>query len=106
MELSDYVVRVLLSLGVVLIILFLALPWVLKRLTGVKVLSGKGSFEVKKVTPLSKGIFIVELDIKGKTFVLCVSEKGADVIYREDGENSPSAGSSKPGGSRPDDTTR
>ncbi|MDQ7082639.1 MAG: hypothetical protein Q9N34_06580 [Aquificota bacterium] len=100
MDLTEYLIKVLLSLGVVILFLVLVLPLVLRRLfLGVRG-TGKGnSFEVKKVVPISRSVLLVELDIKGKTFILCVSERGADVIYREDG-TSPHTPSGR-GGPRP-----
>jgi hypothetical protein len=88
MDLAQYLVKVLVSLGLVLLVLVFVLPLVLRRFfLGVRG-TGKGeSFEVRKVVPISRGVFIVELDIKGRTYILCVSERGADVIYREDGSS-------------------
>jgi flagellar biogenesis protein FliO len=84
MELTQYLIKVVLSLLVVLGIILFLLPLLLRKGLGFRGAPGKGSFEIKKVSPIAKNVFIVELDIKGRTFVLCVSEKGADVIYRED----------------------
>jgi flagellar biogenesis protein FliO len=97
MELTQYLIKVLLSLGLVLLIILLGLPYLMKRLTGIRGAGGKGSFEVKKVQPLTRSVFIAEVEIKGKTVVLVVGEKGADVIYREDDKDTgggPSAGHS------------
>ncbi len=101
MDLAQYLVKLLVSLGVVLIVLVLVLPYVIKKFFfGVKGFGKEGHFEVRKVVPLSKGVLIVELEIRGKTFILCVSEKGADVIYREDGsppDSGPGRGGPSPG---------
>ncbi len=99
MELSDYLLRLGLSLAVVLIALFVLLPFFLKRFTGFRGSGGKGSFEIKKVSPIARNVFIVELEVKGKTILLCVSERGADVIYREDGVGSSAPDISGSGGS-------
>ncbi len=99
MELSDYLLRLGLSLAVVLIALFVLLPFFLRRFTGFRGSGGKGSFEIKKVSPIAKNVFIVELEVKGKTILLCVSEKGADVIYREDGVDPSAPDISGSGGS-------
>ncbi len=107
MDLTEYLVKILLSLGIVILALVLVLPVVLRRfLLGVRGVGKGESFEVKKVVPISKSVFLIELDIKGKTYILCVSEKGADVIYREDG-TSPHTPSGR-GGPRPGegDTSR
>lgn len=85
MDLAEYLIKLLVSLGVVLLILVLLLPFLVRRFFfGVKGFGKGGSFEVRKVVPISRSVFIVELDVKGKTLILCVSERGADVIYRED----------------------
>ena len=99
MELSEYLVKVFLSLIVVVVAIVFLLPLVLRKSMGLKGFGGKGSFELKKVSPITKNVFIVELEVKGKTIVLCVGEKGADVIYREDGTGSDSRGSAGSGGS-------
>jgi flagellar biogenesis protein FliO len=108
MELAEYLLKLVLSLAVVLAALFLLLPLLLKKFTGLRGFGGKGSFEVKKVSPLSRNIFIVELEVKGKTILLCVSERGADVIYREDDGDSPAPNSSgsDSSGSGAGDTSR
>jgi len=111
MDFTEYLIKVLLSLLVVLAILILLLPYLLKRFVGLKGLGGKGSFEIKKVSPIAKNVFIVELEIKEKTYVLVVGEKGAEVIYREDdkgSDTSPDARSGSPSsgkGNPPDRTT-
>lgn len=88
MDLVDYLIRVVISLLLVVVALLLLLPTILRRFT--KGLGGKGSFEIKKVSPISKNLFVVELEIKGKVYILVVGEKGADVIYREDDKDTPS----------------
>lgn len=82
---TEYLLKLLVSLGIVILIVVLFLPFFLRRFYPLKG-KGKGSFEVKKIAPLSKDVYIVELEIKGKTFVLCVSPKGADLIYRDEDE--------------------
>ena len=97
MDLLEYLLRVLISLGVVVALILLALPYILRRLTGLRTFTGKGSFEVKKIQPLTRSVHLAEIEIKGKTFVILFSDKGADVIYREDDKDNPS-----PAGSRGD----
>ncbi len=99
MELSDYILKVVVSLLIVLIVVFAVLPLILRKSIGFRGFSGKGSFEIKKVSPVAKNIFIVELEIKGNTYVLCVSEKGADVIYKEDDKDNNSSSFPKSSGS-------
>ncbi len=104
MDFWDYLLRIGVSLIVVIVLILVALPFIIRRFGGIDKLSGKGNFEIKKVSPIAKGIYIVELEIKGKTVVLCVSDKGADVIYRED-DNAVAPGSGSNGDST-NDTTR
>ncbi len=94
MELSEYILKVALSLVIVILAVVFLLPFILRKSMGLRGFGGKGSFEVKKVSAVAKNVFIVELEIKGRTFVLCVSEKGADVIYREDEYKSPPSSTS------------
>ncbi len=89
MDLGEYLLKLVLSLAAVLAALFLLLPLLARKLMGIRGSGGKGSFEIRKVSPVAKNVFIVELDVKGKTVLLCVSEKGADVIYREDDRDHP-----------------
>ncbi len=88
MDFLEYLLRVLISLGVVVALILLALPYILRRLTGIRTFTGKGSFEVKKIQPLTRSVHLAEIEIKGKTFVILFSDKGADVIYREDDKDS------------------
>ncbi len=90
---TDYLLKLLVSLGVVLLAIVFLLPLFLRRFYPIRG-KGKGSFEVKKIAPLTKDIYIVELEVKGKTFVLCVSPKGADLIYRDEDEKSANSFSS------------
>ena len=90
MDLTGYLIKVVISLVIVLGAALILLPLILRRFMGIKGFGGKGSFEIRKVSPISKNIFVVELEIKGRTYVLVVGEKGTDVIYREDDKDNPS----------------
>ncbi len=107
MDFTEYIFKILFSLGVVLIFIFLLLPFLLKRISTLRGFSKEGSFKIKKVVTLSKNVFIVEMEVKGKTIILCVGERGADVIYREDDNSSfpdvpKSSGSGTGSGNSPD----
>ncbi len=91
MDLTGYLIKVVISLVIVLGAALILLPLILRRFMGIKGFGGKGSFEIRKVSPISKNIFVVELEIKGRTYVLVVGEKGTDVIYREDDKDNPSS---------------
>jgi len=102
MEFYEHALRVIVSLAVVVVIALLGLPYIARRFMGLKGMGSGDSFEVKKVLPLSKNVSLVELKVKGKTLLLVVGERGADVIYREDeGEGTrgsePASGSHRSG---------
>jgi len=84
------------------------IPLFVRRFTGLRGFGGKGSFEVKKVAPIARNVFIVEIEVKGRVILLCVSEKGADVIYREDDKDSspPNVSGSGGAGSGADNSPR
>ncbi len=84
MEISQYLLKVAISLLIVLLLILLLLPYLIRRLTGIRSFSGKGSFTLKKVQPIARNAHLVEIEVKGKTLLILISEKGADVIYRED----------------------
>ncbi len=87
MDFFDYLLKVFISLIIVLLLIFIVLPSVVPFLQRIR--WGKGFYEgenvkVKKVIPLAKNIFIAEIYVKDKLIVVCFTEKGADIIYRED----------------------
>ncbi len=87
MDFFDYLLKVFISLIIVLLLIFIVLPTVVPFLQRVR--WGKGFYDgenvkVKKVIPLAKNIFIAEIYVKDKLIVVCFTEKGADIIYRED----------------------
>ncbi len=87
MDFFDYLLKVIVSLVIVLLLIFIVLPAVVPFLQRIR--WGKGFYEgesvkVKKVIPLAKNIFIAEIYVKDKLIVVCFTEKGADIIYRED----------------------
>jgi len=87
MEFVEYLLRTALSLLIVVGAIVLILPILLRRFMGFRLTSKGGSFEVKKIHPIGRNVYIVELEVKGETLLLCVSEKNAEVIYRENGNN-------------------
>ena len=83
--------KVFVSLGIVLVLLLLILPHAgnyLLRYKGISTGSG-ASFRLVKVQPITRDVYIAELEIKGKTYILGISGKGIDVIYKEDDKESP-----------------
>ncbi len=105
MELFDFILRISIALLIVILSILFILPFMLRRFWGIKVSGGEGSFEVKKIVPVSKGIYIVEVRVKDTTILLCVGEKGADVIYREDDKGPLAEPDSGGSGSSADHTT-
>ena len=91
MEVFGYLLKVVLSLGVVILIIAFVLPLLMRKYAGLPFHRGEGSFSVKKVQPIMKDAAIVEIEIKGKIVVLVVTKNNAEVIYRDDGDNNNSA---------------
>ncbi len=75
--------KVLLSLAIVIVLILLVVPYLHPLLTK---LSPKGKSErvkVLSIIPLMRGAFLVELEVKGVYMVILVSERGADVVYKD-----------------------
>jgi flagellar protein FliO/FliZ len=84
--------KVLVSLAIVVVLLLLTLPYLanyILRLRGIPA-GSEGSFRVVKVQPLTRDIYVAELSIKGKTYILLLSGKGVEVIYRDEDDSPPS----------------
>ncbi|WP_448587604.1 hypothetical protein [Thermocrinis sp.] len=76
-------------MAIVIALILIVIPYihpVLARfsLTG----KSKGDVKIINILPLFRGAFIVELEVKGTYMVILVSERGADVIHRDSGDNS------------------
>jgi flagellar biogenesis protein FliO len=81
--------RVLVALGIVIVLILIALPYLLPLLQRLKwTKEEKGSdVKLKRLIPLGRNMFVIELEIKGKLFVVAMSEGAVEVIYKDDVDN-------------------
>ncbi len=87
MDFFEYLVKTLIALIIVIAVILVVLPYLVPTLSRLKI--GKSAFEgenvkIKKIMPVGKNVFIIEMTIKDKLVVVCVAEKNVEVIYRED----------------------
>lgn len=78
--------RVLLSLAIVIVIILITLPYLLPLMQRFKWIkdSKDSHIKLKRAIPIGKNIFLVELEIKDKLFVLAISEKTIKIIYKDE----------------------
>ncbi len=78
--------RVLVALGIVIVFILITLPYLLplfQRLSWAR--EEKGSeVKLKRVIHLGRNILLVELEIKGRLFVLAITEGAAEVVYKDE----------------------
>ncbi len=91
MDFFEYFVKTIIALVIVILLIFILLPYFIPALSRLKI--GKSAYEgehvkIKKVMPLSRNAFIVEMLIRDKLVVLCIAERNVEVIYREDDSSS------------------
>ena len=81
--------RVLVALGIVIVLILITLPYLLPLLQRLKwTKEEKGSdVKLKRLIPLGRNMFVIELEIKGKLFVVAMSECAVEVIYKDDVDN-------------------
>lgn len=81
--------RVLVALGIVIVLILITLPYLLPLLQRLKwAKEEKGSeVKLKRLIPLGKSMFLIELEIKGKLFVVAMSEGAVEVIYKDEADN-------------------
>ena len=81
--------RVLVDLGIVIVLILITLPYLLPLLQRLKwTKEEKGSdVKLKRLIPLGRNMFVIELEIKGKLFVVAMSEGAVEVIYKDDVDN-------------------
>lgn len=81
--------RALIALGIVIVLILIVLPYALplfQRLRWIR--EDKGSeVKLKRITPLGRNIMLIELEIKGKLFVVAVSEGAVEVIYKDEADS-------------------
>lgn len=75
--------KVLLSLAIVVVLILLVVPYLHPLLIRLSLKGKSGNVKVLSIVPLMKGTFLVELEVKGVYMLILVSEKGADVVYKD-----------------------
>jgi flagellar protein FliO/FliZ len=83
MDLFYSLLKVLLSLAIVVVLILLVVPYLHPLLTRLSLKGTSGNVRVLSIVPLIKGAFLVELEVKGVYMLILVSEKGADVVYKD-----------------------
>ncbi|MFN7065542.1 MAG: hypothetical protein ACK4OF_05295 [Aquificaceae bacterium] len=88
-DLSFSLLRVLIALAIVVIIILITLPYILPFIQRLKwIRSDKGSqIKLKGIIPIGRNAFLVELEIKGKLFIIAMGENFAKVIYKDEAGN-------------------
>ncbi|WP_156916213.1 hypothetical protein [Thermocrinis ruber] len=75
--------KVLLSLAIVVVLILLVVPYLHPLLTKLSLKGKSGNVKVLSIVPLMRGAFLVELEVKGVYMLILVSERGADVVYKD-----------------------
>jgi hypothetical protein len=75
--------KVLLSLAIVVVLILLVVPYLHPLLTKLSLRGKSGNVKVLSIVPLVRGAFLVELEVKGVYMLILVSERGADVVYKD-----------------------
>ncbi len=75
--------KVLLSLAIVVVLIILVVPYLHPLLTKLSLKGKSGNVKVLSIVPLIRGAFLVELEVKGVYMLILVSERGADVVYKD-----------------------
>jgi hypothetical protein len=83
MDLFYSLLKVLLSLAIVVVLILLVVPYLHPLLTRLSLKGKSGNVKVLSIVPLVRGAFLVELEVKGVYMLILVSERGADVVYKD-----------------------
>ncbi|MDT7911298.1 MAG: hypothetical protein RQ827_04155 [Thermocrinis sp.] len=83
MDLFYSLLKVLLSLAIVVVLILLVVPYLHPLLTRLSLKGRSGNVKVLSIVPLVRGAFLVELEVKGVYMLILVSERGADVVYKD-----------------------
>uniref|UniRef100_A0A7C5X3D8 Uncharacterized protein n=1 Tax=Thermocrinis ruber TaxID=75906 RepID=A0A7C5X3D8_9AQUI len=75
--------KVILSLAIVVVLILLVVPYLYPLLTRLSLKGKSGNVKVLSIVPLVRGAFLVELEVKGVYMLILVSERGADVVYKD-----------------------
>ncbi len=78
--------RALIALGIVIVLILITLPYLLPLLQRLRLTREENGSEIKlrRVIPLGRNILLVELEIRGKLFVLAITEGAVEVVYRDE----------------------
>lgn len=78
--------RALVALGIVIVLILITLPYLLPLLQRLRwTREEKGSeIKLRRVIPLGRNMLLVELEIKGKLFVLAITESAVEVVYKDE----------------------
>ncbi|MDW8095541.1 MAG: hypothetical protein RMI51_01935 [Aquificaceae bacterium] len=82
--------RVLVALGIVIVLILLTLPYLLPLFQRLKWTRDDRDSQVRlrKVIPLGRSMFLIELEIKGRLFVVAMTEGAVEVLYKDEADNS------------------
>jgi flagellar protein FliO/FliZ len=67
----------------VVVLILLVVPYLHPLLTRLSLKGRSGNVKVLSIVPLVRGAFLVELEVKGVYMLILVSERGADVVYKD-----------------------
>lgn len=78
--------RLLVALGIVLVLIFLILPHLVPVLSRIGISKGEkeSAVKLKRVIPLGKSHMIVEMEIKGKLYVVVLTEGAIEVLHKDE----------------------
>ncbi|MCX8163883.1 MAG: hypothetical protein N3D14_00635 [Aquificaceae bacterium] len=82
--------RVIIALGIVVVLILITLPYVIPIIQKLKFAREDKDSQVKlrRIVPLGRNMFIIELEIKGRLFVVVLTEGAVEVIYKDEADNS------------------
>lgn len=88
-ELFFSLLRMLIALAIVVVIMLITLPYLLPLLQRIKWVKGDkdSQIKLKGIIPIGRNIFLVELEIRGKLYVMAIGEKFAKVVYKDEVSN-------------------
>lgn len=84
------ILRVLLALGIVIVLIFLTLPYILPIMQRLKGRMGEegSNVKLKRIIPLGRNMLLVELEVRGKLILVAITEGAVEVIYKDEVDSS------------------
>ncbi len=78
--------RVLISLAIVIVLILILLPYLVPLLQKWRWAKEDkdSSVKLKRIIPIGRNMFLIELEIKGRLFVVAINEKAVEVIYKDE----------------------